>query len=219
MTGTKGESRRHRRHKQVIRNRIIFGFAVIIIVALIILGVVKLVTSIDTDDYVMATTSTLHLNSDDTVTYEEISDFDEEEYSVDELKDFVDEEISDYGKGVKLKSLKVDENVATLKMEYSSASDFKDFSGYDFYMGTVSGALAEGYEIDESLYEVSKGEDSEALNIYDIDGPAKIIILSEKVAVKVKGKITYASDNVTVSEKDTASPVENALGDIVIIYK
>jgi len=72
----------------------------------------------------------------------------------------------------------------------------------------VSQALAAGYDFDVDFSSVEEGEKKEGAKLEDITGNSdhKVVILSEKMDVKVDGEIVYVSSNLTkISAKDTVS--------------
>ena len=75
------------------------------------------------------------------------------------------------------------------------------------FSGTVPQALAEGYDFDTKFTAVEDGKaagSTDKKTIVDLD--AKVIVLSEKVDVKVDGTVQYVSSQyTTIKGKDTVS--------------
>jgi len=162
-----------------------------------------------------------------------IADFDKDYYSEDELKTFVEERVQDYqeehGKNsVKIDSFSVEEGVAKLYMKYEGYEDYQDFNEVTLFSGTVPQALAAGFAFDTEFTQVEDGKAAgsvESATVAETD--YKIVILSEKVDVKVDGVIQYMSSAYTsVKAKDTVAvqvPEEAEDGEelslVYIVYK
>ncbi len=75
------------------------------------------------------------------------------------------------------------------------------------FSGTVPQALAEGFDFNTEFTEIKGGEAAVTVSKDKItDTDAKVIILSEKVDVKVDGTIQYVSSQyTTIKAKDTVS--------------
>lgn len=156
---------------------------------------------------------TVYVQKKGTVVSAAIADFDKDYYDEEELKKYIDERVEGYqqehGKdSVSIDKFSVEEGVAKLFIKYAGYAEYEDFNGVTLFSGTVPQALAEGYRFDDAEFtEVKDGEaagsaDSKAVSETD----AKVIILSEKVDVKVDGTIRYVSSQyTTIKAKDTVS--------------
>ena len=87
--------RRRRRHREVMRNRIIFVTILAVLLALIIFVLVKVIGLIAGSGK-MADTSTLTFMEDGKVVFEEVTDFDTETYSKSDLKKYTKDLIDSY---------------------------------------------------------------------------------------------------------------------------
>lgn len=155
---------------------------------------------------------TVYVQKKGTVVSAAIADFDKDYYDEEELKKYIDERVGDYqeehGKNsVSIDKFSVEEGVAKLFIKYAGCKEYEDFNGVTLFSGTVPQALAEGYGFDAEFTEIEDGKaagsaDSKAVSETD----AKVIILSEKVDVKVDGTIRYVSSQyTTIKAKDTVS--------------
>ena len=178
--------------------------------------------------------SAVFVKENGTVVEASVEEFSADYYNKDDLKKFVEESIERYtkenGKGsVKLSELTVEDKLATLYLEYESGKDFAKFSGEDFFCGTMTEAMAEGYSFGETYYKVKDSKIGKQTTISDMDEEElQVVIMKQRMGVKIEGSICYVSDNVTVTDVDTVSPlkdddgktIEN-MGDdyIVVIYK
>ena len=176
---------------------------------------------------------TVHVQKKGSVTSAAIADFDKDYYDEEELKNYIDERVADYqeehGKNtVSIDEFSVEDGVAKLFIKYSGCEDYQNFNDVTLFSGTIPQALAEGYSLEEDFTEIEDGEAAGSVKkdaVADLD--AKVIILSEKVDVKVDGTIQYVSSQyTTMKAKDTVSiqlPEEVADGEestlVYVIYQ
>ena len=129
---------------------------------------------------------------------------------------------------VKIDKFSVEEGVAKLYMKYDDYEVYQDFNEVKLFAGTVPQALAAGYDFDTEFTKVEDGKAAGSIeNTEVVDTDYKVVILSEKVDVKVDGVIQYMSSEYTsVKEKDTVSiqvPEEAGDGEelslVYIVYK
>ncbi len=155
---------------------------------------------------------TVYIQKKGTVVGAAISNLDKDYYDEDELKQYVDSKVGDYQKGHGEDSMEVDrflveEGVAKLYIKYASCKDYQDFNEVTLFSGTIPQALVEGFDFNAEFKEIKEGKlagDVDKKAIMDMD--AKVVVLSEKVDVKVDGTVRYvSSDNAKVSGKDTVS--------------
>ena len=142
---------------------------------------------------------TVYVQKKGTVVSAAIADFD---------KDYYDDYQEEHGKkSVSVDEFSVEEGVAKLLIQYAGCEEYEDFNGVTLFSGTIPQALAEGYGFDEEFTEIADGKAAgtvDSKTITDLD--AKVIVLSEKVDVKVDGTIQYVSSRyTTMKDKDTVS--------------
>ncbi|MCI8300555.1 MAG: hypothetical protein HFI69_09420 [Lachnospiraceae bacterium] len=158
-----------------------------------------------------------------------IADFDKDYYDEEELKSFVEERVEAYqeehGKNsVKIDEFSVEERVAKLYMKYDGYENYQDFNEVKLFTGTVPQALAAGFDFDAEFTKVEDGKPAGSIeNTEVVDTDYKVVILSEKVDVKVDGAIQYMSSEYTsVKAKDTVSieiPEEAGdVGELSLVY-
>ena len=101
----------------------------------------------------------------------------------------------------------MEEGVAKLYINYKGYEEYQDFNEVTLFSGTVPQALAEGFDFNTEFTEIKGGEAAGTVSKDKItDTDAKVIILSEKVDVKVDGTIQYVSSQyTTIKAKDTVS--------------
>ncbi len=141
-----------------------------------------------------------------------IANLDKDYYDEDELKKYVDSRVGEYQKGhgedsVEVDRFSVEGGVAKLYINYASCKDYQDFNEVTLFSGTIPQSLVEGFDFNAGFKEIKEGKlagDVDNKSVMDMD--AKVVVISEKVDVKVDGTIRYVSaDYATVSGKDTVS--------------
>lgn len=155
---------------------------------------------------------TVYVQKKGTVVSAAIADLDKDYYDEEELKSYIDEKVEKYqeehGKdSVEVDDFSVEEGTAKLFIKYAGCEDYEDFNEVTLFSGTIPQALAEGYDFDAEFTAVEDGKAAGSVDkkkIVDLD--AKVIVLSEKVDVKVDGTVQYVSSQYTaIKEKDIVS--------------
>lgn len=197
------EARRRKRHRQVIRNRIIFGAACLAILALIITLVVRLISALVNSNKPVET-STLTFDKDGSVVFEEIAEFDSELYSEKDLKRFVRSEIEEYNEKaaddkITLEKIKIKNDKCYIKTGYSTADIYADYTDYATYFGTIEEAYADGYTFDGKFAEVSEGIKGQLLStdIQNDYAGCYVAVVNENCDIVVPGNIVCISDEST----------------------
>lgn len=162
-------------------------------------------------------TDTLSLSKDGTATYTIISDFSEDYYNLDELKEMAEEEIAEYGSGVQITEAVVEEGVLNFQYAFDSISHYAGFMGTTCYQGTVEQALRAGYKTSTMLTSAKNGS---SIQINDSGlGAYHLFIWNEQVAVRCTGDVLYYSSNLKTSGKRDVIPTEESTGPYYVIYK
>ena len=135
--------------------------------------------------------------------------FDKDYYSLDELKNMAEEEISDYNSEyenprITLSDAQVleEEGVVKLTMQFESAQDYSYFNQVDMFYGTVEDARNAGYELNLNLVD-DKGDKIDP-SIIDQNPDRHIIITSDKTNIKTPYNIEYMSKGVNSLGKKEA---------------
>lgn len=168
--------------------------------------------------------STVYVRKNGKIVSTDVEEFDTSAYDESALKAYIDEAIDSYtsenGSGrVKLQSLKVEDNKATLIIEYASADDYTNFNGVQLFTGTLAEALAAGYTFDGDFASISDGR-ATACDVSEFknqDG-FKVCIIKANTNLNVTGDIKYASvENVSLVDKKTVAIAagNNLLGQAV----
>lgn len=168
--------------------------------------------------------STVYVQKNGKIVSTDVEEFDTSVYDESALKSYIDDAIDSYtsenGSGkVKLQSLSVEDNKATLIIEYASADDYTNFNGVQLFTGTIAEALAAGYTFDGDFASISddKAVVCDASEFKNQDG-FKVCIIKANTNLTVAGDIRYASvENVSLVDKKTISIAagNNLLGQAV----
>lgn len=138
-----------------------------------------------------------------------------DDFTAEELKGFIDQEISRYNQNkegaVKLNTCSVQNGEVKISMEYASCEDYAAFNQVTCFAGTLQEAEDAGYEVERTWLEPT-GVRGDMQVIRERFKEWKVFIVSEQIDVKVPDKILYASDNVEVTGRLTAV-VESVMND------
>ena len=144
-------------------------------------------------------TSVVFIQKDGSVVSNDVIYFDTNIYNQTELGLFIEETISTYnkkhGEGAVVKnSLTIENNVASLILEYKDAATYTDFSGIELFMGSVSEAVSEGYEFDGKFAKIVDGKAVECTKSDFVGNTElKVAIIKANTKVQIEGEILYIS--------------------------
>lgn len=176
------------------RAMLIIGLAaVVILIAVLAVFLLRSSGKYDAD------TSTVFVLDDGKVVSTTVEPFDENTYSKDELKGYVEEVVDTYNiengeNSVKQKSFSVEENVATLTLEYANADVFESMEGIELFIGSIAEAQAAGYVFDAEFASVADGKaEACTTEAFMNDAELKIVIVKANTKVCVDGEILYVS--------------------------
>ena len=155
-----------------------------------------------------------------TVTY--IEEFPSDYYDVSELAEMNAEEVAEYNslvgeEAVTVISTTTDGSKVTLAMHFSDMEDYGDMNGIPVYNGTVSQAIAMGYDFGKTFTDAKSGESLTDIN-WDELANKHVVIVDGPVCVYPFSKIEMGTDNVTVSEDRKVATVTNE-EQAVIVFK
>ncbi len=141
-------------------------------------------------------TNLLYVTKKNQVTAFYMESLDQDYYDEEELQEFVEEAVASYieeaGKNtVVIKKFQVKNQVATLKLHFASIEDYAAFQGETLFVGTVGEALEAGYSFDGEFLKVESKALKETEEDFDVTTleDLKVLILNEKINVKVDGSI------------------------------
>lgn len=163
-------------------------------------------------DSLDAECNTVYVEKKGTVIGASIEKMDKDYYKEDELKEFIDEKVEAYQKdhekdSVKVSDFSVKDGVAELFMKYAGYEEYQEFNDVTLFAGTVPQALAAGYDFDTKFTKVKDGKASGEVESSKVtESDYKVVVLSEKIDVKVDGTIQYiSSDFTSIKADDTVS--------------
>ena len=193
------EARKRKRHREVIRNRIIFGTICAAILLVAVLIITKMGVAIF-DAGPIPTTSTLTFQEDGQVVFEEVTDFDPEVYSKSELKTYTKDLIKEFNEkheeAITLKRFKVKDNQAYIKTIYKDAKTYTEFTGYETFNGSYDDAVSSGYNFEAVFSAVANNAKSagQTVDAASTFAGSKVAVVKENVKVVVPGNIKYVSE-------------------------
>jgi len=223
------DQRKQARMKILKRRRRLLIAAIVAVIAIIVLLVLYFMGTF----YKKAKSTTLTLESNGTVTFEEVTDLSEDYYDAKEMKTFVKDTIKSYnsenGKNaVSLEYYAVDGDTVYCRTTYKSVDVYEDFTGYYAYAGTVAEAKSdEGLDFNDSFVTVedgAKGDTATVDTVTETDDN-EVLVIEENCTVEVPGDIVYVTDSgtevtgtdtVTISASDSDA---DALEKAYIVYK
>lgn len=163
--------------------------------------------------YEPVTSNTIEVTEEGRLIAYIVEDFEKEYYDINELAEMVRTEIDAYN--AKKPSLStqagqvpvlVDKVMmaedgsakAVVALNFQSTAAYEDYMGKEVFFGTVSEALEAGYELDEKLFDVKKGEALPA-NKLERNGKRTILIVEDSVSVRPGEKVLYLSNNAALT--------------------
>ncbi len=155
-----------------------------------------------------------------TVTY--IEEFSSDYYDVAELEAMNAEEVAEYNSKagadvVEVVSTTTDGSKITLTMHFADMEDYGDMNGIPIYSGTVSQAIAMGYDLNKTFTDAKTGDTLTEINWEEL-GMKHVVIVKDTVSVYPFKKIEMVTDNVTVSEDRKVATVTGE-EQAVIVFK
>lgn len=162
------------------------------------------------------------IRKDGTIEAVIVTPFDENYYSVADLKTMIDEEVSDYnfdhaGDKVSPGELNCTEGVLTCVMSFTSDEDYAEFNSRRFVVEDFATAMA------SDLVKISvknvKDLTQADLNTVTDGSKLSVLITDEPGYVIFPGKVRYISDGVEVLDKKTVNVIEDMDGLAYIIYE
>ena len=157
--------------------------------------------------------NTVYVQKKGKITGAAIENFDKDYYNAEELQTYVEERVAEYVAGHDKKSVKVadfavEEGVAKLNINYAGYEDYAEFNGVEMFVGTVPQALVAGYDFEDTFLKVEDGKLGAEVTKEEVtsNDEYKVVILNEKVNVKVAGTVLYTSANYTsLAASDTVA--------------
>lgn len=151
--------------------------------------------------------TTLEFLSDGSIRSTVVEDFDEDYYSLEEMKQMIDGEISSYNQtaegNVSMLNCEVQEGNAVVLLTFRYGDDYAKFNNSEFYYGPVKGAIDKGYGLNAKLKNVLGDNIVNNNNLADFSD-YHMIVMKEHVYIKTYGPILYASSNIQLTSENEA---------------
>ena len=162
------------------------------------------------------------IHKDGTIEAVIVTPFDENYYSVADLKTMIDEEVSGYnfdhaGDKVSAGELSCTEGILTCVMNFSSGDDYAGFNSRRFVVEDFATAMASDL-VKISVKNVKDLTQADLNTVTDGD-KLSVLITDEPGYVIFPGKVRYISDGVEILDKKTVNVIEDMDGLAYIIYE
>ena len=150
-------------------------------------------------DYENADMNTVYVLKNGKIVSTDIEAFDEKTYNSDKLEAYVDDVIDTYNKehgedSLKKKSYIVEENVATLVLEYANTDVYEAVNGVELFSGTIKEAKKAGYTFDCSFAKMVDGKAITATAEDFADGEDyQVLIIKSNTKVVLPGEVCFVS--------------------------
>ena len=184
------------------------GAAAVLVIVIVV--IVCLVTGVFEK---RAEKSILTLEDDGTIVCEEVTEFEADYYDGSELQSYAREQVAVYNDAngadrVRLERVAVGDGDAYMRTRYQSPEDYRQFTGYEIFQGTIAQAQEAGYTFSDTFVGVENGAKGDSVGSDQVlsDTEKKVLILRENITVTVEGTVLYVSDeSTTVESGDTVS--------------
>lgn len=206
---TKKRKRVSKAQRQRQKLMVIGGLAIVLLILIILLGV--FVFGSCGTDYADTDQNTVYVLKDGKIISTDLENFDGNQYDAGELESYVANIIDTYNKengedSLVQKDFSVEENKATLILEYANADVYEEINDVELFVGSIAQAEEAGYNLTDDI-QFAKITDKKA-SLADISDFAdnaeyKIVIIKSSTKVVVPGEICYVStENVSKAGKD-----------------
>ena len=178
---------------------IVGGGAILVLILIIILGVF-IFGSCGTD-YAKTDRNTIYVLKDGKIVSTDLEAFDGAKYDEAELETYIAGIVDTYNKAngeesVIQKKIAVEENLATLILEYANADVYEDVNGVELFVGSLEEAKTAGYAITEEI-SFAKLTDGKAVAATSADfannAEYKVVVIKSNTKVVVPGEICFVS--------------------------
>ena len=185
------------------------GMAIIVLILVIALGI--FVFGSCGTDYTETDMNTVYVLKDGKIVSTDLESFDASKYDQTKLESYVAGMIDTYNKengedSIVQKEFSVEENIATLVLEYVDTDAFEAINGVELFVGSLEEAKKAGYSFAEDIT-FAKMVDGKAMAAVSSDFADnveyKVIVIKSNTKVVVPGEICYVStENIAKVGKD-----------------
>lgn len=168
------------------------------------------------------TKSGIEVLEDDTISAMIIENFTADYYQMEELTQFVAEDVANYNTEIGSAAVTVGDSslengIIRLNLVFHNFDAYNGYMPEEVYVGTLQGAYDRGYDFERTLN--TAGKDGQLIAKEDLMnmGNSKVIVVTGDLCVRCPSKILYYSTGMTLLDSKTASA--DAEGNYFIIYK
>lgn len=189
---------------------------VVLLSACICLSAVLLTGCDQAQESAPITETTLSVLEKGAITYYLVEDFDRDYYSVTELNKMIQEEVQEYNNSLRRgtngeASLRVDSveqatdgsSKVVVKFVFDSPDTYKEYSGVDFFYGTVDQAREAGYRLDISMVDAKDGVTAIGEKEISDSGNRHILITEDNARIICPKKVLYISEGAVLGSDGT----------------
>ena len=125
-----------------------------------------------------------------------------------DLESFITESVDQYnqeagGEYITLDSCSLDSESVRVQMTYASYVEYAAFNQMPCFLGTLTDAAAQGYDLNINLKD-KNGEEVNGQILLSSDPTFRVLIIQEPVQIKTDTRIQYVSDGVEITGSKTA---------------
>lgn len=192
-------------------------YTILILCIIMVTGCKRQKVELTVDD---VKANTVLVNNDGTVQSATVETFDKDYYSISDLKEFVNQEISKYNtqagtEAITLDTLEVKDGNAILILKYVSLEHYKGFNKVEAVFTTTAEAPNSGIKLPDTFVIAKDGAYETKENVLSNE-KYKVLSITEDTEVKVAGKIKYYSNGTLV---DSTTIQASSDGGTIIVYK
>lgn len=184
--GKRRKKKRKSRNK-VIAARLIFVGIILVLIALLIIGLTKILASFSENIITDTDVSTVTVLRNGKIKQTIVEDFNPGFYDEKSLEDEIESRIEASDGKVESEGFEISDGVATLRLKYDSDEAMAAFNDQVFYADTIDALLEEGVSFDSNAIKA---------------GGSHAVIVSETMDVRCPKKILYTGGTVTIDEDD-----------------
>lgn len=183
---------RQKQKLMIIGGAVIGLIAIIAIIATILFFVLK-------TDYTDVDTNTVFILKNGKIVSTDIEAFDEKSYDKEKLGDYVQQVIDTYNSEngedmLKQNSYEVEENKATLVLEYANSDVYEDINGVELFTGTIQEANEAGYSFTGAFAKMVDGKAIAATADEFVNEEGyKVVIIKSNTKVVLPGDVCFVS--------------------------
>ena len=224
------EKIKRRKRKKLIKLTIVGVIAFLAL--LVVIGLIILAFNVLNDKTGKYSTDTLVIHDNGKITLYEVAPFNEEMYSKSELKKSIKASIKDFNTenatNIELEAIKVEDSKTYVTTSFRSAADYRAYSGYETYLGTVE-YMKQKLDFLDSISVVvdgQKGENASRDDVLSSENAGYVVLaIKENIAVVTPDDICFVSTRNTKVANNKAVVIypENGNADaaamVYIIYR